>query len=296
MRASAKTDQLSRVLDAVSAKLTTEELVDLNDAVSGDSKTEPQAAAKQWWHDRAWTPPSRDLLLAVSKRFRDGTVAVDGLDLKIDAGSFTVFVGPSGCGKTTSMRMINRMVVPTAGTVTVDGRDVATTDVVELRRSIGYVIQGGGLLPHRTVVDNVATVPVLRGSPAVPPDARRWTCSIGGARPRAGEPLSGAAVGWPTAAGGGGAGARGGPADPPDGRAFQRGRSGGARRTAVRDAAAAGRTAQDDRVRHPRHRRGRPARRPGRGVRPARPAATVRRPGHRTVGSRNRFRRRFRRP
>ncbi|BCN63073.1 ABC transporter ATP-binding protein [Prescottella equi] len=100
---------------------------------------------------------------AVSKRFPDGTVAVDGLDLKIDAGSFTVFVGPSGCGKTTSMRMINRMVVPTAGTVTVDGRDVATTDVVELRRSIGYVIQGGGLLPHRTVVDNVATVPVLRG-------------------------------------------------------------------------------------------------------------------------------------
>ncbi len=90
-------------------------------------------------------------------------MAVDGLDLKIDAGSFTVFVGPSGCGKTTSMRMINRMVVPTAGTVTVDGRDVATTDVVELRRSIGYVIQGGGLLPHRTVVDNVATVPVLRG-------------------------------------------------------------------------------------------------------------------------------------
>lgn len=100
---------------------------------------------------------------AVSKRFPDGTVAVDGLDLKLDAGSFTVFVGPSGCGKTTSMRMINRMVVPTSGTVTVDGRDVAATDAVELRRGIGYVIQGGGLLPHRTVVDNIATVPVLQG-------------------------------------------------------------------------------------------------------------------------------------
>ncbi|MDH6675950.1 osmoprotectant transport system ATP-binding protein [Rhodococcus sp. LBL1] len=99
----------------------------------------------------------------VTKRFPDGTVAVDGLDLKVDAGSFTVFVGPSGCGKTTSMRMINRMVAPTAGTVGVDGRDVATLDAVELRRGIGYVIQSAGLLPHRTVVDNVATVPVLCG-------------------------------------------------------------------------------------------------------------------------------------
>ncbi len=99
----------------------------------------------------------------VTKRFPDGTVAVDGLDLKVEAGSFTVFVGPSGCGKTTSMRMINRMVAPTAGTVGVDGRDVATVDAVELRRGIGYVIQSAGLLPHRTVVDNVATVPVLRG-------------------------------------------------------------------------------------------------------------------------------------
>jgi len=99
----------------------------------------------------------------VGKRFPDGTVAVDGLDLKVEAGSFTVFVGPSGCGKTTSMRMINRMVAPTAGTVSVDGRDVASVDAVELRRGIGYVIQSAGLLPHRTVVDNVATVPVLRG-------------------------------------------------------------------------------------------------------------------------------------
>ncbi|WP_430331647.1 ABC transporter ATP-binding protein [Rhodococcus sp. ACT016] len=99
----------------------------------------------------------------VGKRFPDGTVAVDGLELTVEAGSFTVFVGPSGCGKTTSMRMINRMVAPTTGTVSVDGRDVAAVDAVELRRGIGYVIQSAGLLPHRTVVDNVATVPVLRG-------------------------------------------------------------------------------------------------------------------------------------
>jgi len=99
----------------------------------------------------------------VTKQYPDGTTAVDGLDLEIDAESFTVFVGPSGCGKTTSMRMINRMITPTAGTITVDGRDIAQTDAVKLRLGIGYVIQSAGLLPHRTVVDNVATVPVLRG-------------------------------------------------------------------------------------------------------------------------------------
>ncbi|MBJ7351443.1 MAG: ATP-binding cassette domain-containing protein, partial [Rhodococcus sp.] len=77
--------------------------------------------------------------------------------------SFTVFVGPSGCGKTTSMRMINRMIAPTSGVITVDGRNIADTDAVKLRRGIGYVIQSAGLLPHRSVVDNVATVPVLNG-------------------------------------------------------------------------------------------------------------------------------------
>ncbi|QNG18092.1 ATP-binding cassette domain-containing protein [Rhodococcus triatomae] len=100
---------------------------------------------------------------AVTKQFPGGTVAVDTLDLEIEDGSFTVFVGPSGGGKTTAMRMINRMVTPTSGTVSVDGRDVAATDAVTLRLGIGYVIQSGGLLPHRTVVDNVATVPVLQG-------------------------------------------------------------------------------------------------------------------------------------
>ncbi|MBF6344013.1 ABC transporter ATP-binding protein [Nocardia cyriacigeorgica] len=100
---------------------------------------------------------------AVSKTYPGGTRAVSDLDLHIPSGTFTVFVGPSGCGKTTSMRMINRMITPTAGSITIDGRDIATVDPVKLRLGIGYVIQSGGLLPHRTVLDNVATVPVLRG-------------------------------------------------------------------------------------------------------------------------------------
>ena len=91
------------------------------------------------------------------------TTAVENLDLVIEPESFTVFVGPSGCGKTTSMRMINRMITPTSGVITVDGKNIGDTDAVKLRRGIGYVIQSAGLLPHRTVVDNVATVPVLRG-------------------------------------------------------------------------------------------------------------------------------------
>ncbi len=99
----------------------------------------------------------------VGKTYPDGTTAVSGLDLRIESGSVTVFVGPSGCGKTTSMRMINRMIVPTTGTITVAGQDISTVDPVRLRLGIGYVIQHAGLLPHRTVLDNVATVPVLRG-------------------------------------------------------------------------------------------------------------------------------------
>ncbi|MGX1770466.1 ABC transporter ATP-binding protein [Nocardia brasiliensis] len=99
----------------------------------------------------------------ISKTYPDGTHAVTDLDLRIESGSFTVFVGPSGCGKTTSMRMINRMITPSAGTITIAGQDISQVDPVKLRLGIGYVIQSGGLLPHRTVVDNVATVPVLRG-------------------------------------------------------------------------------------------------------------------------------------
>jgi len=93
----------------------------------------------------------------------DGSIAVDDLTLTVPAGQITVLVGPSGCGKTTTLRMVNRMVIPTSGRITLDGRDTADLDVAALRRGIGYVIQHAGLFPHRTVVDNVATVPRLLG-------------------------------------------------------------------------------------------------------------------------------------
>jgi osmoprotectant transport system ATP-binding protein len=99
----------------------------------------------------------------VTKRYPDGTVAVDNLSLRIPSNEITVLVGPSGCGKTTSLRMINRMIERTAGRITIDGKDINDSNVVELRRGIGYVIQHGGLFPHRTVLDNIATVPRLLG-------------------------------------------------------------------------------------------------------------------------------------
>jgi osmoprotectant transport system ATP-binding protein len=99
----------------------------------------------------------------VTKTYPDGTVAVDNLSMAVPTGTLTVFVGPSGCGKTTSMRMINRMIEPSFGTITVDGRDIAGVNPVKLRLGIGYVIQSGGLMPHQRVIDNVATVPVLKG-------------------------------------------------------------------------------------------------------------------------------------
>jgi osmoprotectant transport system ATP-binding protein len=100
---------------------------------------------------------------SVSKQYPDGTVAVDGLDIVVPSGQITVLVGPSGCGKTTSLRMINRMIEPTSGHIWLDDRDTATFSPSELRRGMGYVIQHAGLFPHRTVVDNVATVPILLG-------------------------------------------------------------------------------------------------------------------------------------
>ncbi|MDX6344945.1 MAG: osmoprotectant transport system ATP-binding protein, partial [Trebonia sp.] len=102
---------------------------------------------------------------AVTKRYPDGTVAVDGLDLEVPAGKTMVLVGPSGCGKTTSLRMINRLVEPTQGTIRLDGTDIKERNPAHLRRGIGYVIQQTGLFPHRTVEDNIATVPVLNGWP-----------------------------------------------------------------------------------------------------------------------------------
>ncbi len=86
---------------------------------------------------------------------------VHDLSLVVEPGEICVLVGPSGCGKTTTLRMVNRLVEPTSGEVLVSGRDVMSVDVVELRRSIGYVIQQIGLFPHRTITENVATVPRL---------------------------------------------------------------------------------------------------------------------------------------
>ncbi len=99
----------------------------------------------------------------VSKTYPGGARAVEDFSLTIERGSTTVFLGTSGCGKTTLMRMVNAMVTPTSGTVFVRGADVTGADPVRLRRSIGYVLQEGGLFPHRSIADNIATVPRLEG-------------------------------------------------------------------------------------------------------------------------------------
>lgn len=107
----------------------------------------------------------------VSKVFDDGTRAVEDFTLTLPSNKTTVFVGSSGSGKTTLLRMINRMVEPSSGQILIDGEDIAGMNPVHLRRSIGYVLQASGLLPHRSVVDNIATVPRLNGMPKA--DARR---------------------------------------------------------------------------------------------------------------------------
>jgi osmoprotectant transport system ATP-binding protein len=95
----------------------------------------------------------------LTKTFPGSSVpAVDDLDLKVQKGEIVMLVGPSGCGKTTTMKMINRLVEPTSGRIIIDGQDVTAVDPNELRRSIGYVIQQGGLFPHWRVGDNVAAV------------------------------------------------------------------------------------------------------------------------------------------
>ncbi|MBC9713978.1 betaine/proline/choline family ABC transporter ATP-binding protein [Streptomyces sp. TRM66268-LWL] len=99
----------------------------------------------------------------VTKRYADGTTAVDDLSFEVAEGELVTLVGPSGCGKTTTMMMINRLIEPTEGKIFVDGEDISKVDPVKLRRRIGYVIQQVGLFPHRTILDNTATVPALVG-------------------------------------------------------------------------------------------------------------------------------------
>ncbi|MFI0261984.1 ABC transporter ATP-binding protein [Streptomyces sp. NPDC017056] len=101
----------------------------------------------------------------VTKSYADGTTAVDDLSFEVAEGELVTLVGPSGCGKTTTMKMVNRLIEPTSGHIYLDGADIATIDPVELRRRIGYVIQQVGLFPHKTVLDNTATVPHLLGWP-----------------------------------------------------------------------------------------------------------------------------------
>ena len=104
------------------------------------------------------------VLESVTKRYpgqRDA--AVDNVSMTIPAGEIVVFVGPSGCGKTTTMRMINRLIEPTSGKITIDGKDALSIDPDKLRRGIGYSIQQAGLFPHFTIAKNVATVPGLIG-------------------------------------------------------------------------------------------------------------------------------------
>ena len=122
---------------------------------------------------------------AVSKRYRDGTVAVHELTLDIPDREICVLVGPSGCGKTTTLKMINRLIEPTSGRIFLDGDDVTDVDPVQLRRRIGYVIQQVGLFPHQTIGANVATVPKLLGWPK---DKHRQA-SGRAARPRRPSPV-----------------------------------------------------------------------------------------------------------
>ena len=103
-------------------------------------------------------------LVALTKRFPGATTdAVRDLNLDVPEGTIAALVGPSGCGKTTTLRMINRLVEPTSGSIDLFGTDVRALPVHELRRRMGYVIQQAGLFPHRTVAANIATVPQLLG-------------------------------------------------------------------------------------------------------------------------------------
>ena len=108
----------------------------------------------------------------ISKVYPGGHAAVDGLSLQVPAGSTLCLLGTSGCGKTTTLRMINRLEQPTSGRVVIGGKDIAERDPIELRREIGYVIQGGGLFPHWDVATNIALVARLSGWDQARIDAR----------------------------------------------------------------------------------------------------------------------------
>ncbi|GAA4491848.1 ABC transporter ATP-binding protein [Microbacterium panaciterrae] len=89
--------------------------------------------------------------------------AVDDFSMRIEPGELVMFVGPSGCGKTTTMKMVNRLIEPTSGSIRIDGKDILSLNPNDLRRHVGYVIQQIGLFPHRTIAENIATVPKMLG-------------------------------------------------------------------------------------------------------------------------------------
>ncbi|WP_044336989.1 ABC transporter ATP-binding protein [Rossellomorea aquimaris] len=99
----------------------------------------------------------------VTKVYEDGTEAIKGINLTIPTGKLVALIGPSGCGKTTTMKMINKLISPSSGTILINGKDTSDTDEVELRRNIGYVIQRIGLLPHMTIEENISLIPRLKG-------------------------------------------------------------------------------------------------------------------------------------
>jgi len=106
------------------------------------------------------------------RKLRGGRAAIDDVSLAVAAGSFIALVGPSGSGKTTLLKMINRLILPDTGQIRIAGADIGDTPVADLRRRIGYVIQGIGLFPHMTVAENIAIVPRLIGIPPAERAAR----------------------------------------------------------------------------------------------------------------------------
>ena len=221
---------------------------------------------------------------AVNKRFPNGTTAVHDLSLEMPDGGVTVLVGSSGCGKTTTLRMINRMVDPTSGTIRVGGKDVLAAGrgrAAPLHR-LRHPAVGPLPAPHdpRQHRDGPAAA---RLGPQQGPRPRRGTAGDGRPRRRVRQALPAPALRRPAAARRRGPGARRRPAGAADGRALRRGRPGRPHPAPGRTAAAPEGAEQDDRLRHARHRRGRPARRPHRRLPHRRPPRPVREP-RRTAG------------
>ena len=98
----------------------------------------------------------------IVKKYKNKTV-IKPFSLNIDAGQLVVFIGPSGCGKTTLLKMVNKLIQPSAGKIVVDGKDISTMDAIEFRRNIGYVIQNTGLFPHMSIEENLELIPKLKG-------------------------------------------------------------------------------------------------------------------------------------